>query len=1517
MIGEIFMANPLVAQREDSTEGFSGIAIAESVVDTKKAIEEGDWLGGLLGVVGTSLDALGMAMDPFGAILAAGVGWLIEHVGPLSDALDELTGDPDQIKAHSETWKNVATELGKIKTELAEMVKKDTAEWRGEAGDSYRKSAANTNTLITAAETAASGASDGVGTAGEVVAAVRTLVRDIIAETVGHLISWALQVACTLGLAMTWVMPQVVAHVAKVASKIADIVKKLVEAMKKLVPLLKKLGDGFKESANALKKIKADGGTAGGPKPGGKDKNPPKDEGTSKGNPEGPASTNSQSADGPPSKNGPPPGGDKGGQQSTNDGPESTSSQGANGQGGKNNGPTGSTSGHGGREGGQRSEGNGGCDGTGGDPVDAVSGQMITSHTDLGLPGLLPLDVHRAYSSGFADGGLLGPGWSSTVDQRLELTADGYRYIGDDAQVLVYEGHGDGSRLPLFGARWVLTRESESDTYRIEDPESGWTRHFGPSTGDIRPITALTDRDGHMVTYTRDPDGLPLEIRHSGGYHVAVEVDGTARGPRLARLRLIDEQDQAVTVADYQYDERGRLAGIVNSSGLPYLYEYDEQDRITAWVDRNGFSYHYEYGPDGRVSRGHSVGGYLNASFHYDLANRVTAVTNSLGDITYFHYDEHNHLTKTVDPLGNITLNEFDRYHRLLSVTDPLGNTTRYVRDHNGDVIRTEYPDGNVTEVEYDRRSRMPAVVTQPGGVVWRHSYSDTDSLLTTTDPLGAVTTSELDARGHLAASVGPDGGRLTFTSDDTGRPLSVMTASGALTRYTMDRFGRLSATALPDGGVTRYGWTVEGKLAWQVTPDGAREELSYDPEGNLLTRRSETGGITRFEVGPFNLPVARTGPDGTRYTFEYTTELRLARVINPLGLSWDYEYDAAGRLIRESDFTGREVRYRYDAAGQLIGRTDGAGEEVELVHDELGRTRTRSVVGEAPIEYSYDEAGGVARISDGTTEIDYRYDALGRTLAESINGHTVHNEYDVLGRRIKRVTPSGVETSWEHAPSRLPTTMVGTEGRLDFEFDIAGRETARQLGPQARLSQHYDALGRLTAQDVWSQNSAQPVQSRSFRYRPDGVLSAMGDWLHGDREYRLSPAGRVLAVTGANWQEQYAYDAIGNIAAARPGADNDTAGPRVLDGVLLRSAGRSSYEYDDTGRLVRQTRRTLSGQRRIWTYEWNGHQQLTGVTTPDGTRWRYVYDPLGRRVAKKRLDQRDQVVDETLFHWDGAELAEQWHTSNSRVTAQSWDYQSGVPLAQTTRSWLADAPGEVIASRFDAIVSDLVGTPTELINANGRVSWQRQANLWGEEFGVRAEQGADCPLRFPGQYHDRESGLHYNVHRYYDPATGRYLSADPIGLSPSQNNYTYVAHPLLLTDPLGLMPTHNRKTEYPNKYLQSTHDKMAQDWTSEGHIQGKTPVDSNNKRIPRNQLEWMDRNGNPVDPKDMTYEHKKPVVNHWIDEGHNQDKKQRTDFYNDTHDMEAMGRSENSSDGAKMKSRYSDKAPGPKYSCR
>ncbi|GGW47552.1 RHS repeat-associated core domain-containing protein [Vreelandella hamiltonii] len=104
----------------------------------------------------------------------------------------------------------------------------------------------------------------------------------------------------------------------------------------------------------------------------------------------------------------------------------------------------------------------------------------------------------------------------------------------------------------------------------------------------------------------------------------------------------------------------------------------------------------------------------------------------------------------------------------------------------------------------------------------------------------------------------------------------------------------------------------------------------------------------------------------------------------------------------------------------------------------------------------------------------------------------------------------------------------------------------------------------------------------------------------------------------------------------------------------------------------------------------------------------------------------------------------------------------------------------------LSAYVTDALGTPTQLVNAHGETAWQAQPHDWA---ATRNERGHTAqPIRFQGQWHDEESGLYYNRHRYYDPQQGRYISQDPIGLKGGMNLYGYVTNPTGMVDPLGLV---------------------------------------------------------------------------------------------------------------------------------
>jgi RHS repeat-associated protein len=1395
------VSNPLIADRKDSTTAFSGVPLMESVEETKKAIEGGDWAAGVLGVTGAALDAVGMAMDPFGAILAAGVGWLMEHVGPVSEALDSLTGDPDEIKAHAETWKNISTELADIGAELTNLVTNDTAGWTGEAGDAYRARSKDTSNLITAAQKAADGAANGITSAGEMVGAVRTLVRDLIADLVGHLVSWALQVVATLGIGLTWVVPQVVAEVTKVASKIADITSKLTQAMKNLIPLLDKLGDSFGDAGKALKNIKAgNAGPAGtkpagtkgldGPMGGGK-------RGPGDGVPAGTHSTGAEAKGPPPAEN------PKGDNSPGNGGNNSTGANGAPHLGGNKDQAlagtksAGTDSSKGLREQGSnpRPLGKLRCEG---DPIDVSTGQMVLTETDVRFEGALPLEISRTHFSKYRLGRWFGRSWTSTLDERLEVDGSGISYTSADG-TLQHFPHptGDAWVYSDDGPRRSLGRVDDGG-YLIEDVERTCLLYFAPGTS-VRPLATMFDRNGNRIDFRSDESGVPTEVWHSAGYLVRVE----SANDRITALYLVSSDGTEVELMRYGYTD-GRLTEVINESGLPMRFEYDDAERIVSWTDRNGEWYGYTYDEAGRVVRTESSGGFLSGTMEYDTENRITVSTNSLGQRTTFYMNKAGQVVKEVDPLGNAIESEWDAYDRLLRRTDPLGRTVSYEYDAAGNVIAITRPDGRTSRSEYNEFG-LPVEIIGFDGTVTRREYDELGNLTKQTDPTGAATTYTYDKRGHPAAITDVIGNTTRIVADPSGLPSAIASPLGAVTRYERDQFGRTTAITTPTGDVQRFGYTVDGNLAWQQHPDGTVERWAYDGERNQHAY-ADGQATTRTEFAQFNLPTAEIRPDGTRLAFSYDTEMGLVSVTNEQGLVWRYEYDAAGNLARETDFNGATVSYRYDGVGQLVERTNASGEKIEFSYDVLGNVVERRC-GSARTTFTYGPDGLLREAVDGDNRVSFTYDAAGRVTSENINGRVVESSYDALGRRVWRRTPSGAETTWEYDASHQHVAVHLAGRTLRFQYDPVGREVARALDSGMVINHAWTPTDLLASQTVTSA-TGQRSQQRLYAYRADGTLSGIQDALTGPRTFALDMRGRVTGVQAAGWTERYAYDPAGNVAqAAWPTtADQDVLGARTYTGTLIRSAGNTRYEHDDQGRMVLRQRKRLTHKTETWRYFWDAEDRLVGAQTPDGTRWRYRYDPLGRRISKQRLVPDGSVVERVEFTWDGAMLAEQvrFEADAGPARATVWDYEPGGfrPLSQRER--LLRAPQEWVDEQFYAIVTDLVGTPTELVNDQGGIAWFQRTSLWGETLD-RRHTAADTPLRFPGQYYDSETGLHYNFFRYYDPAIGRYASPDPLGLVAGPNNHAYVENPQEWLDPLGLMCQGGGKRKGPPPPINTT----------------------------------------------------------------------------------------------------------------
>ncbi|MEU0838659.1 putative T7SS-secreted protein [Streptomyces sp. NPDC005962] len=1036
-------------------------------------------------------------------------------------------------------------------------------------------------------------------------------------------------------------------------------------------------------------------------------------------------------------------------------------------------------------------------DGT--DPVDLATGKMYLPQTDVSLPGALPLVFRRQVESGYRVGRWFGPSWSSTADQRLEIDAEGVIFVSEDGLLLSYPHPApDVPTLPEAGPRWPLERDPHGD-YTLTDPATGWVRHFnGPRDVDpggdgVALLEQISDRSGHWITFEYDAEGTPTAIAHSSGYELKlITTEGRITALHLAGAAA-DGGDQELI--RYAYTD-GNLTEVINSSGLPLQFEYDEERRVIAWVDTNDRRYDYAYDNQDRCIAEGGEAGHVSIHISYDevdqaTGHRVTRVTTSEGHTTRYFINDAGKVAAETNPLGHTTRTEYDRNDRVLSRTDALGRTTAFVYDEAGHLTRITAPDGSESTATYNALGQ-PTSITGPDGATWTQTYDEAGRRTSATDAAGHTARYSYDSYGHLSSVTNALDETTLVQCDKAGLPVKITDPLGAVTRYERDAFGRPITITDAVGTNTHLAWTVEGKLTRRTNPDGSSETWTYDGEGNRTTHTDAIGATTTFEYTHFDLLAARTGPDGVRYEFEHDEALRLTQVTNPQGLTWSYEYDPAGRLTSETDFDDRTLTYEHDAAAQLIRRTNPLGQSVAYEHDVLGQI-TRKTADDQVTTLSYDPAGRLTTATGPDTEVVHQHDRLGRIKSEMVNGRVLAHSYDPLGRRTRRVTPSGAITTYTYDAAGNRTALTAGGHTLASEHDEAGRETTRRIGDNLTVTNAWDSLGRLTEQSLTGASDPSPIQHRTYTYRADGNVTAIDDRLSGPSTFDLDSAGRVTTVRATGWTETYAYDEAGNQTQATwptKGAPQEATGPRAYTGTRITRAGAIRYEHDDAGRLTLRQKTRLPKKPDTWHYTWDTEDRLTNVTTPDGTVWRYLYDPFGRRTTKQCLTaDGETVLEQTDFTWDGPTLIEQTTTTLDlpNPITLTWDHDGLRPIAQTERITEATTQREIDA-RFFAIITDLVGTPTELVDESGTIAWHTRSTLWGTTTWA-ANSTAYTPLRFPGQYFDPETGLHYNFHRYYDPDSARYLSPDPLGLTPAPNPTTYVHNPHTWGDPLGLGP--------------------------------------------------------------------------------------------------------------------------------
>lgn len=564
----------------------------------------------------------------------------------------------------------------------------------------------------------------------------------------------------------------------------------------------------------------------------------------------------------------------------------------------------------------------------------------------------------------------------------------------------------------------------------------------------------------------------------------------------------------------------------------------------------------------------------------------------------------------------------------------------------------------------------------------------------------------------------------------------------------------------------------------------GRTTSFSYDAVGQVTSVTAPSGRLTQLQWDAFgrNVLQSRAGAGvGMAYNFQDA----LSAMQDPRGLTTSYDRNGFGEARSQASPDTGNSNFTYDGNGNLTSRVNAASQVESYVYDAADRVVSKSLShpSSGSITYSFAygtsgaEAGQLVQVAAPGMTLSYSHNLYGQVTSatQALSGtaaFTVGYGYANNGARTSVTYPSGrVVTYTLDSASRISgITVDGNPVLSGVSYTALGAVAGWTFGSGAGVTRAHDASARLTSVTM-------PWGSRQYVYDVDDRIVGINDSLLGNATYGYDDVDRLTSASNAFGSWTYQYDANGNRTSASVngssyGTSVDAASNRLLaagqrqntftaDGQTAQVAGAGSavgcglaltMGYQADGQLV--TSNVLSA-----VHAPNGLRlQKTAAACAGGAKTNFVYDTAGHLIAD--YDATGAVIQETL--------------------------------------WLGDLPVAVFrpgsGSGAFYVYADNLGTPRGATTTDGLLVWS-----WdGEPFGATpaiggqlGQQGAfQYGLRFPGQYLDEETGYHHNGWREYDPAVGRYVQSDPIGLAGGLNTYVYVLNqPLSYADANGLCP--------------------------------------------------------------------------------------------------------------------------------
>jgi RHS repeat-associated protein len=957
-----------------------------------------------------------------------------------------------------------------------------------------------------------------------------------------------------------------------------------------------------------------------------------------------------------------------------------------------------------------------------------------------------------------------------------------------------YNGNGLlASFTTSSGATYSFTYNANATLTGITYPDGRSRQYLYENAQFPTALTGIVDEAGSRVaSWSYDDQGRARSnasgsssgtVQYSAGQAVATTPLGATRTYQLSTLADGRILTTGITVGcatcsplstSRSFDANGFLTSVTDANGITTTFTRDAHGRETARTIAAGTAqaltltraWHSQF----LVPTDVSMGG-VTTHYDYDANGNPVRKTVSAGAATRIwqrSYNANGQLVQVVDPKGATTVRAYDAQGNLASITDPLGQVTRFTAyDADGRLLSFTDPNGLVTQYQYDARGRM--VAKTAGTEITRLTWTPFGRLASVTAPDGTVRQYTYDAGHRLVQTQDSTGQRTVFTLNAAGQRtrVDVYGADGKLARsasVAYDALGRAVQSTSGQGLITSYQRDADGRLVGVTDSLGRKTTIRRDPLGRPVSSTNPLGGTTQATLDALGRITAVTDPRGVRTTYAYDPFGGLLQTTSPDAGVRTSQFDGAGWPSGSFDALNQQTLFSYDA-----------GYRLNSVHFSDGRGAT----------FTYDQGaygiGHLTQVTDDSGATNWQYDAHGRVVARQIHvgSQTLSTQYayDAAGRLVRMVYPSGAVITYTYGTdNRVQQLSVNGQVLINnITYDAAGVPVSWLYVNGQRVVRAFDLDGRQTQNSLYA--NTYDKGNRLTDMTPIGANA-----IPRSKHFGYDPLDRLNSFSDSRAPVYYQYDANSNRVAEQVGTTGNSymVDPQSnrLNAITRSGSGNFNFTYDANGSVVQRGTLPLA-------YDAAGRVKSAGST-------QYVYNAFGQRAMKTNLpvDDYQGDGDDADAGGDTAHRLTRLYAYGAGAEVIGEYFGNGYRLQETV--YFAGQPVIVLkGSNTYFVHADQLGTPRQISDSSGKTAWTWEIATFGasapDEYGDRLTRFS-YNLRFPGQYYDSETGLHYNWHRYYDPQTGRYLQSDPIGLAGGSNPYRYAdANPTGEIDSTGL----------------------------------------------------------------------------------------------------------------------------------